>query len=126
MATLPSESQKMDTMLVRDTLALLILKELPSPDNKDEFNTIFGRVDFLISFSSKQERTMVRSRVLHSFFYICTELNLETWASTNQMETLRRGYSRPPRRDGSWPKVGRDVEEWMAWLLIDLDDQEGE
>ena len=67
-ATLPSESRQMDTHLVRDTLALLILKEMPSPDNKDEFNTIFGRVDFLVSFSSVQEETIFRSRVLHAFF----------------------------------------------------------
>ena len=131
LAALPSDgSRQMDTHLVRETLALLILKEMSAADNKDDFNTIFGRIDFLISFSSGEEENLFRSRVLVGFFNVCKELNLETFASTNQIEALKRGAPRPKRAGGQFhlseTLVGHDIEEWMAWLLVDTDVQEGE
>ena len=128
-ATLPSESRQMDTHLVRDTLALLILREMPAADNKDEFNFIFGRVDFVMGFTAIAEEDLFRSRALLGFFNICKELDLETFASSNKIEALRRGKTRE-RKHGEfhWSEtlVGRDVGEWMAWLLEDTDVQEGE
>ena len=131
MAALPSDgSRQMDTHLVRETLALLILKEMSAADNKDDFNTIFGRIDFLIPFSSGEEENLFRSRLLNGFFKVCKELNLETFASANQIEALKRGHRRPKRAGGQFhlseTLVGHDIEEWMAWLLDETDVQEGE
>ena len=123
-ATLPpdfvSERHAPNAILYRDTLALLILKEMSSPDKKSEFNFIFGRVDFVMEFSSIEEQNVFRSRVVLSFFAICKVLDLETFASGNQIETLRRRRARirgPGQFHWSESLVGRDIEEWMAWLL---------
>ena len=119
-----SERHAPNAILYRDTLALLILKEMSSPDKKSEFNSIFGRVDFVMVFSSIEEQNVFRSRVVLSFFAVCKDLDLETFASGNQIETLRRGRARirgPGQFHWSESLVGRDIEEWMAWLL-----QEGE
>ena len=115
-ATLPARG--METILVRETLALLILKEMSAPDNKDEFNFIFGRVEFVMGCA---DEGLFRSRVLLGFFNACKDLNLETFASGCQIEALKRGCAKPPRRSGQfhWSDtlVGHDVEDWMAWLF---------
>ena len=119
-ATLPAgawDGRGMETILVRETLALLILKEMSAPDNKDEFYFIFGRVEFVMGCA---DENLFRSRVLFGFFNVCKDLNLETFATGCQIKALRRG-PRPPRSSGQfhWSEtlVGHDVEEWMAWLF---------
>ena len=120
-ATLPAgawDGRGMETILVRETLALLILKEMSAPDNKDEFYFIFGRVEFVMGCA---DEGLFRSRVLLGFFNACKDLNLETFASGCQIEALKRGCAKPPRRSGQfhWSDtlVGHDVEDWMAWLF---------
>ena len=81
-------------ILYRDTLALLILKEMSSPEKKGEFNFNFGRLEFVLDFSSVGEKNLFRARMMLSFFAVCKDLDLETFASGNQIETLRRGRAR--------------------------------
>jgi len=108
-------------ILYRDTLALLILKEMSSPEKKGEFNFNFGRLEFMLEFSSVKEQNEFRARMMLSFFAVCKDLDLETFASNNQIEALKRGRARYPKGPGQfhWSEslVGRDIEEWMAWLL---------
>ena len=109
-------------ILYRDTLALLILKEMSSPEKKGEFNFNFARLEFLLDFSSVGEKNLFRSRMMLSFFAICKDLDLETFASNKQIETLKRGRPRHGPRGPApfhWSEslVGHDFEEWMAWLL---------
>ena len=109
---------------MRDTLALLILREMSSPSDKDQFNFIFGRIDFVVGFIGVDDataETLFRSRLLLAFFKVCKDLKLPTFASNCQIDTMSRGHARRPR--GAWQStlLGHDIDAWMTWLL-----QEGE
>ena len=94
---------------------------MSSPEKKGEFNFNLGRLEFMLEFSSVKEQNEFRARMMLSFFAVCKDLDLETFASNNQIEALKRGRARYPKGPGQfhWSEslVGRDIEEWMAWLL---------
>ena len=123
-ASLPPRSRSLGSITVRDTLALLILRDMSSPSNQDQFNFIFGRIDFVIGFNGVDDvadETLFRSRLLLAFFKVCNDLHLTTFASKSQIVTMNIGYGRRPRGTWSSTLLGYDTEAWMAWLL-----QEGE
>ena len=94
---------------------------MSSPEKKGEFNFNFGRLEFMLEFSSVGEQNVFRARMMLSFFAVCKDLDLETFVSNNKIEALKRGRARYPKGPGQfhWSEslVGRDIEEWMAWLL---------
>ena len=105
---------------MRDTLALLILRDMLSPSDKDQFNFIFGRIDFVIGFNGVDDatdETLFRSRLLLAFFKVCKDLHLPTFASNTQIDTMNRGHARRPRGTWSSTLLGHDIDAWMAWLL---------
>ena len=112
-ATLPAPD--MDDIIVRETLALLILKEMSAPDNKDEFYFIFGRVEFVLGCA---DEPLFRSRVLLAFFIACANLNLDTIASRCQIQAFWLCVANL-RNPMVKTLVGHDieVEKWMAWLF---------
>ena len=83
-------------LVVRDGLALLILREVQTSEDPIAFKKILDRAEF---FVSSEQEVLFRARVRNAFYKVCLRLGLPAFKSTTAIRTEKcwRGKARPKR-----------------------------
>jgi hypothetical protein len=83
-------------LVVRDGLALLILREVQTSTDPIAFKKILDRAEF---FVSSEQEVLFRARVRNAFYKVCLRLGLPAFKSTTAIRTEKcwRGKTRPKR-----------------------------
>ena len=93
--------------LVREVLALLILRDMPQSDDQAAFIVFIERAHFFID--TDQSWTLFNAQIRNSYKKVCDRLAQPMWRTTSDIEAERRGYRRRQRgRHGA-------VIEWWEW-----------